>query len=264
MGMIYFAGVLDNGLGQVISLGSRLGQENPVCIRGYDETGNHLSKIHCDNPIPIVDIEFVPAPDYPSTDHRYHFYFHAKDKAGNPVLAYKSRTPSQSGNGALVPWIVSIPKRIVATRDGEVYGFYEVLDNIYPGQALVDGTWQPVFVDPFRIYTRDGYRMPAPEIIAEPTCFDADADGNIYIGGFSRNPNGGAAYEIFTVFDGGAYYPGAGLNAVGTGIHVLRKYNRAGDLLWAIPGNYDVYTRTLIGGVWYQDRDENAIDGFCM
>ena len=83
--MIFFAGLLDNALDY--------GNDNPICIRGYDEAGTLLSTIRLTNPIPFVKIEYVPALDYPAPSHVYRYYFDAKDRAGNSTtcLLYPSR-----------------------------------------------------------------------------------------------------------------------------------------------------------------------------
>ena len=252
MTMIFFAGLLDNALDY--------GNDNPICIRGYDEAGNLLSKIRHTNPIPFVKIEYVPALDYPAHSHVYRYYFDAKDRDGNSITPYIERQDYRVNYGATLPVLRTVPRRIVATKDGEVFCFsvFQSTGGEFDNSALINGSWQKIFVDPFRIYNRDGYRTAAPDLQIEPAAFEVDQDGSFYVGGFYRNPNGNNFYLDLTNLYGDKL-PGSLAGDVGLGPDVVRKYNRQGVVQWVIPGQSAVYG-TYYDGTWHTVFDEYALD----
>ena len=255
MGMIYFAGLLDDRAMGVFGPLTYPQLANPVCIRGYDEAGNLLSKIRCDNPVSIARTEL-----FVGGIGTHHYYFNARDRAGVEILPYARLNNNLSPSGILPAWIACFPYLVAANQAGEVFGFYSVGEHSHTKSvALIDNDI-PVaaYIDPFRIYNRDGHRMPAPDIFAEPETFEIDEDDNFYLGGFARTLSD---FEYLTRYYSDyspqRRYFGAARGSMGLAAHVFRKYDRAGNLLWSIPGYSDVYSRVV--GLFYLDTGNYTI-----
>lgn len=263
MTMIYFAG-------------RRLDHEaatDPVVIRGYDAAGNLLSAIRYG----LADaVQYVE-----SGQPRWRFA--GFDADGNAVEASATVEPPRA-------W----PTALAADRAGRLYAASGSLVAYAAGQPT------EVFVDWFRVYNRNGDRVPFPQLHgARIRAIQLDGAGNIYIGGdavgagktvlrkvdpagtllWSAAADSARADLRDTVYaialDGSGNVYTAGGKSVGGGL--IRKYDAAGNLLWtqrpagmplsvALDGSGNIYTGGMLGAGYWLGPNEfqpwNVLPGY--
>lgn len=171
MTILYFGGRLDH---------SPLTQANPVVIRGYDRAGNLLSTIRSgalDSAVP--------------------------GSSGVTFSAYQSDATLTACRAATNdPYPASIPVALTADAAGRIYTATASTWAINTATGINTEVWP----DWFRVYRRNGDRLPFPQLHGGPIrTVVLDASGNLYVGG----------------------------DQVGAEKYILRKYDSSGTLLWS-------------------------------
>ena len=219
---------------------------NPISIRGYDTAGNLLSVIRTGGPVPFTNTRRVYWDSYGDGSQVHEFterQFIARDQYGTPkIVATALVEGNDQDTSAAGMAIYESPRLIHALADGRVFCFCSLRNGLSWNSffSLYDAAETPTigpmtrcFIEPFRCYDRNGYRLNAPFIGGEAECFTLDAEGCIYVGGIAIFTHLGIAPPRSGVF---LYAQGQDESALGLGPHVLRKHAPDGSLIWAIPG----------------------------
>lgn len=167
MTMIYFCGRLDSSI-EILN-GYEVENINPIAIRGYDDSGNCLSRIYYG----VVPVLYTNQVTESGTTY-LRSYFDAVLADGTPVVAYTRVTTYSGASGRPLVY----PVAVVADAAGRVYAASRAI------AAFVAGVATTVYVGSLRKFRRGGDRMPWPEIGGEFRSLALDGSGNLYAGGF--------------------------------------------------------------------------------